>query len=187
MYKRHKIQSLLVLCVAIAAGLVFQLRYSFVAEAALTVASIELAVYVSAASTLLGSAFSRSLKKMVDSENSTKSMLGVLATYLRIAGVCSVITILISSLYLLKPDISAIQIAFPGSYLVLLKVASSIAVSLFLYNIFLMCLIMKFLITAMLNATLIQDDTPGPSQGANVSSVPRQKNKKTIKSNRRSS
>ena len=136
-------------------GIVCNLSYSHLADAAITVISISLAVIISVPTALLGSPFSKSLKAMTDKEKNTKSMLGVLATYLRVAGLCSILTIAVSSLYLLKPDTSAIQMLLSKNYAILSQIASALSLALFVYNVFLMWLVLKYLITAMMNATLL--------------------------------
>ena len=155
MYKRHKTLSVILFFTSFIIGMVLNLNYSSLADAAITVISIALAVIISVPAALLGSHFSKSLKAVSDKEKPTKSMLGVLAAYLRVAGFCCILTIAISSVYLLEPDTSALRTLLSKNYELICQTASALSLALFAYNIFLMWLILKYLITAMLNAALL--------------------------------
>lgn len=154
MYKRHKILSATLFLSSLIIGVELKLSYSLLAGAAITIISIALAVIISVPTALLGSPFSKSLKATRDKEKSTQSMLGVLAAYLRVAGFCSILTITVSSIYLLKPDTSALRAIIPKYYAMACQIVSALSLALFACSVFLMWLILKYLITAMLNASL---------------------------------
>ena len=154
MYKRHKILIIIVAVVVFAFSMLFQFHYSEISEVAITVISITLAVYITVATSLLGSSYSKSLKKMPDKEDPKKSMLGVLSCYLKQAGVFSVVTIIISSLYIIMPEFS-----IPEKLLTLYSITSSLvsafSCTLFSLNIVYMSLIMSFLIVSLNNAAFL--------------------------------
>ena len=157
MYKRHKIFVFLLAAVVLVISFIIPLQYSKIAETAITIISITLAVYISVATSLLGSAFSKSLKKLPDKENPRKSMLGVLSSYLKWAGVFSVFTIIISSLYIIWPDFIAINTNIQAAYAFSSRVFSAFSCSLFSVNIAFMSIVMKFLVVSLNNATVISD------------------------------
>lgn len=152
MYKRHRILSYILIFTAFASGIIFNLQYSKIAEVAVPVIAIALAMYIAVATALLGSPFSKSLKKVPDKENPQKSMLGRLASYLRIAGISSIITIAISTIYILEPQIVMIQTAFGKNYSGLLCFLSAASFALYVFDLYLMILILLLLIVALINA-----------------------------------
>ena len=154
MYKRHKrrlcIYSIIVFCVCY----IFNIDYALISEMAVTIISIALAVYIAAASVLLGSPFAKGLKRQIDTEDKTKSSLGVLSTYLHNAGVCSVVSIVVSCLYIISPSISvpfhikALQnlLAFKN---VAINLFSSLSCTLFCMNVFFLWHIFEFLVNSL--------------------------------------
>ena len=157
MYKRHKLFAALLFVIVLFVSLLVPLNYEKIAEVAITVISISLAVYISVATSLLGSAFSKSLKRLPDREDPHKSMLGVLSSYLRWAGAFSVMTIVISSIYLIWPEISDLSIAKMGIFSCLVRISSALACALFAINILFMGLIMEFLVVSLNNAAILRD------------------------------
>ena len=157
MYRRHKILSFVLLAITILLTMEFNIHYSRIAEVAITVISIALAVYISVSTALLGSSFSKSLKTLPDREHPEKSMLGVLRVYLKTAEIFSVATIISSSIYILKPDTPFLRGILKGAYPLLLQIVSSCSCFFFVYSICLMCLIMDFLIAALMNAATSSD------------------------------
>lgn len=109
MYKRHRIAEASIFVTILVVAFLLDVDYSKISEAAISVVSIALAVYIGAASVILGSDFADKLKRQRDIEIKTKTGLGVLASYLRIAGFCGLATIAISAVYLLDMDFQAIQ------------------------------------------------------------------------------
>ena len=159
MYKRHKIFGAILFSVIFLLSCLFKLDYTKIADSAISVVSIALGVYIGAASVILGSNFAGKLKSQPDSEIKTKTHLGVLATYLRIAGFLGIMTILVSSLYNLDIDIpliteQLIKTSF-GSWLInFLSVSfSSISCCLFAENLFFIWLILLFLINSLSKST----------------------------------
>ena len=157
MYKRHKILVFLLAIIVLGVSFFFSLHYSKIAEAAITIISITLAVYISVATSLLGSAFSKSLKKMPDKEDPQKSMLGVLSSYLKWAGVFSVLTIIISSLYIIWPDFTVTNTDIQAAYALASRAFSALSCSMFSVNIAFMSIIMKFLVVSLNNAAVMSD------------------------------
>lgn len=154
MYRRHKIACVALSLLTFFAAFILKADYSKIAEAAISVVSIALAVYIGAASVILGSNFADKLKKQKDSQIKTKTSLGVLATYLRLAGICGLLTLIISVVYLIGLDISSLgnTLAQWGQigYLPLFQhLFSAISCSLFVINIFYIWLILIFLINSM--------------------------------------
>ena len=100
MCKRHKVSSAVCMVLTIAGTFFLGIDYASIAEIAITVVAITLAVYTSVASVLIGNPYAHKMKKVRDSEVKTKTSLGVIASYLRGAGLCSTATIVISTIYL---------------------------------------------------------------------------------------
>lgn len=155
MYKRHKRLIVVIFIAIFIAAITLSADYSEIAETSISIMSIAVAVYISATSVILGSTYAEKLEGHVDSEITTSSSLGVLATYLRNAGTFAVIMIVISTIYVLKIDTPkpiAILLANNGWYTIgtlILRVFSSISCGLFAVNIVFMYLILRFLINSM--------------------------------------
>lgn len=144
MYKRHSIIISIIGLTTLAVSLIFNLPFKQFAEPALTVNSISIAVYIAAASALLGSKYSYELKKKIDPEINDKTKLGVLASYLNKAGTVSLISIIISCLYCVGFNVEGLEI--------LKKICNSIAYVCFSLSILFLFLILKLLIASMVNA-----------------------------------
>lgn len=157
MYKRHKILLTILAIVIFGASYYIPLCYNKIAEAAITVISITLAVYISVATSLLGSAFSRSLKRLPDTEDPTKSMLGVLSCYLKRAGAFSVVTIIISSIYIIWPGFSTSNAKVLILYSCAKRAFSALACTMFSINIVFMSIIMGFLVVSLNNAAVLRE------------------------------
>ena len=157
MYKRHKILLFFLSITVFVLSFIFKADYSLVSELVVTIISIALAVYIAAASVLLGSPFSKELKRQIDKEDKTKSLLGVLSVYLRKAGAYSIVSIIISCLYSISPSISvpfsieSIQHIFVYRDL-FVNIFSSISCTLFSANIFFLWQILKFIIFSLTKA-----------------------------------
>ena len=157
MYKRHKISVFLLAAVVLGISFFVPLHYSQISEAAITIISITLAVYISVATSLLGSAFSKSLKKLPDKEDPQKSMLGVLSSYLKWAGLYSILTIIISSLYIIWPRFTLTNTNIQVAYTFASRAFSAFSCSMFSVNIAFMSIIMKFLVVSLNNAAVMSD------------------------------
>ena len=144
MYKRHKVSIAVCMALTIARTFFLGIDYASIAEIAITVVAITLAVYTSVASVLIGNPYAHKMKKVRDSEVKTKTSLGVIASYLRGAGLCSTATIVISTIYLFEVD----GIRNPTIY----QVCSSLACGLFAVNILFMWLVFKFLVNTLTKA-----------------------------------
>ena len=80
MYKRHRIAGASIFVIILVVAFLLDADYSKISEAAISVVSIALAVYIGAASVILGSDFADKLKRQRDIEIKTKTGLGVLAS-----------------------------------------------------------------------------------------------------------
>lgn len=155
MYKRHKAASIVLFITVFLFSFLLKADYYKIAEAAISVVSIALAVYIGAASVILGSEFAGKLKKQKDGQIKTKTSLGVLATYLRVAGICSIVTLIISSIYTIDLDFQSVRNIFmlwncsEYFFQILPVLLSSFSCSLFSINVFFIWLILIFLINAM--------------------------------------
>lgn len=154
MYRRHKIACAVLFVLTFLAAFILKADYSKMADSAISVVSIALAVYIGAASVILGSDFAGKLKKQQDSQLTTKSSLGVLASYLRIAGICSLLTVIISAIYILDLDISffdnvLIKYTQVENAQIFQHLFSALSSSLFVINVFFIWLILIFLINSM--------------------------------------
>lgn len=153
MYKEHKVVLIVLFLVIFVCSLRWKINYAKIADDAITVVSIVLAVYIAVASALLGTPYAEKLKSK-DDYIPDKTKLGVLAAYLRIAGCLSVIILLISSLYVLELDVFSENLTFrfewvqniiENSHILI----SAISCALFFANILFMGLILKFLINSL--------------------------------------
>lgn len=153
MYKRHRIVSIILFAAIFIMTYLLKADYSQIAEAAIAIVSIALAVYIGAASVILGSHFAEKLKNQRDGEIGTKTSLGVLATYLRIAGIFGLVTIVISAVYALKVELPCEFLSCSTFGYSLLEIASQIlssfACGMFSLNILFIWLILLFLINSM--------------------------------------
>ena len=155
MYRRHKAAVIVLFVVVLVTTYLAEADYGKIAETAVAVIAIALAVYVGAASVILGSDFAQKLKSQRDDEIKTKTSLGVLAAYLRVAGVCSLATIAISVFYVLDLNVASFfswAISGEDGICVLDKVSlviSALSCGLFSINIVFIWLILIFLINSM--------------------------------------
>ena len=152
MYKRHKVYTVFLTLLTLFLCYGLNVDYSRIAENAVTVVSISFALHITVASSLLGSDYSRYLKKHTDPYNPTKSRLGVIVAYLQNAGIISVLTITISTLYMLMPDDFQMlsQSEFLNRHLDFLRrIISSASCALFAINFLFLWLIFIFLINSL--------------------------------------
>lgn len=150
MYKRHKRNVICLSVILLISCYFLRLDYKEIAEVGITVVSIELAVYIAAASVLLGSPYAHNLKHSVDPEIKTKTQLGVLTSYLRAAGILSVLTIVISSVFILLSDVIGFSLTDATTLTEnLYYVASAISLCLFGLNILFLWLIFQFLVNSL--------------------------------------
>lgn len=149
MYRRHKKVLLAVFVGTFFVTYCFNLEFAPIAEIAITVASIAMGVYIAAVSALLGSNYSRSLRQVTDKEYPTKTLLGVLAGYFRIAGTFCILLIAIGCIYTIptKVDMSLATIAY------IFRCGAAISYSVFSVNILFLWLILQFLINSLGKAT----------------------------------
>ena len=141
MYKRHRCQ--LTCCILIISVVAFILNLDFkeIADAALTVSSITMGVYIAAVSALLGSKYAEDLRGTIDSEYKTKTLLGVLADYFRCAGRWCITTIILSCIF-------HISLVFESNDC-FVQYASAFSFGAFAGNLLLFWLILIFLINSL--------------------------------------
>lgn len=154
MYRRHKIISMLLFVLVFVLCFLFKINYEKLAETAISVVSIALAVYISASSVLLGSDFAKKLKTAKDEKITTKTQLGVLSTYLRFAGGFSIATIIFSVWYIADVDMSFIlgllsKIECSNLIHFMSLALSSFSCGMFAINLLFIWLVLIFLINAM--------------------------------------
>lgn len=155
MYKKHKWSLLIIFVVSALASYFLKVNYSKIAGAAITVVSIALAVYIGAASCLLGSPYAEKLRSIRDEEDKTKTSLGVLAQYLRTAGGFGIATIITSSIAQMKIDLPSLLLYSPSNKSLLrfaqllVQIMSSASFGLFFVNVFFIWLILLFLINSI--------------------------------------
>lgn len=144
MYNRHKIAGFALFAITMALCYFTKLSYNDFAPTAITIVSISVAVYIAAMSALLGSPYADKLKSVPDKKIIGKTQLGVLTAYLRTAGSCGVLTIFISSLFLL-PKTIPLPLQFQ-------KIISSLSYGVFTINLLFLWLIFQFFATALINS-----------------------------------
>ena len=145
MYKRHKLFLLEVFVGSFFVAFFLNLDFSPIAEAAITVASIAMGVYIAAVSALLGSDYAKSLKTTTDKEHPTKTLLGVLADYFRIAGLFCVVLIVDGCLYLI-PTVWDTTGYFAAN---IFRCGSAFSYAVFSANILFLWLILIFLVNSL--------------------------------------
>lgn len=155
MYKKHKRLIAVLFVLIFILSLWLKADYSKIAEANISIMAIAIAVYIGATSVLLGSPYAEKMKKQQDAEISLKTSLGVLASYLRWAGLFGITTIVVSTLYVLNigstimdmiPDSSLLGDTFPQ---MVPQVLSAFSCSMFAVNLVFVYLILIFLINSM--------------------------------------
>ena len=145
MYKRHKLFLLAAFVGSFFVAFFLDLDFSPIAEAAITVASIAMGVYIAAVSALLGSDYAKSLKTTTDKEYPTKTLLGVLADYFRIAGLFCVVLIVDGCLYLI-PTVWDTTGYFAAN---IFRCGSAFSYAVFSANILFLWLILIFLVNSL--------------------------------------
>lgn len=146
MYFGHKIVIIITFALTSLISFLIKINYIEIAEIAVTVVSIALAVYISAATALLGSAYAKRMRKQQDKKIKDKSSLGVLANYLQNAGALGLATIIISCAYISK--------AFCCEHEFLVIFVSALSTGIFAVNLLFIWIILKFILTAMLNSVI---------------------------------
>lgn len=145
MYRRHKFLFLICFIGTLALAFFFNWKFGSVAEAAITVASIAMGVYIAAVSALLGSQYAKELKSKTDKEYPTKTLLGVLANYFRIAGTLCIFLIVISCIFLsnMKIDYTNLFLQF------FIRCWSALSYAVFAVNIQCLWFILTFLVNSL--------------------------------------
>ena len=155
MYRRHKVTVAVLFLLTSFLSFKLKADYNNIAEEAIAVVSIALAVYIGAASVLLGSPFAQRLKEHRDDLIRTKTSLGVLAEYLRVAGKFGLATIIVSTLFAVNLNVQPITnyletVGLDENMLTqTLNVFESITCGMFAVNIFFIWMILIFLINSL--------------------------------------
>lgn len=160
MYKQHIIACYVVGVSVFLCSYCFNFSYACIASDALTLVSIVLAVYIAVPSALLGSTYSRILKKSKDNKIPTQSLLGTLKKYLWKACSFGVTTLIISSYYIVRPHPFA-PIMLNNKYIEsidLERFFSSASLCVFSINIFFLWLITRLLLVFLFNAASNLDE-----------------------------
>lgn len=143
---RHKIVIIITFALTSLISFLIEINYIEIAEIAVTVVSIALAVYISAATALLGSNHAKRMRKQQDKKIKDKFSLGVLVNYLQNAGALGLATIIISCAYISK--------AFCCEHEFLVIFVSALSAGIFAVNLLFIWIILKFILTAMLNSVI---------------------------------
>ena len=155
MYTRDKVKVVLLFLLISYLAFWLMVDFKIIADSAIAVVGIALAVYIGTASVLLGSPFAQRLKEHRDEQIRTKTSLGVLAGYLRNAGKVGLATIIVSALFAANPDI---QPAIHGLQMIgvnpdvvpqVIRVVEAIACGMFAVNLFFIWRILIFLINSL--------------------------------------
>lgn len=161
MYRRHVLTLKALVFIATLFSYYLRFNYCSLAPHALTLVSIVVAVYIAAPSALLGSRYAQELKALRDTEDPTRSLLGVLSEYLKWACRFGLLTIIISSYYIVR------TVTFSGitaGSLCIEYILSALSCGIFCANIFFLWLISKFLIVSLSNA-VVMDNKRGKPKG----------------------
>ena len=145
MYKRHKVLLLICIVGTFLMAFFFNWEFEAVAEVAITVASIAMGVYIAAVSALLGSQYAQELKSKTDPEYPTKTLLGVLASYFRLAGASCVLLIIISCAFLIPTNLDLTN-NFVNLFF---RCGECLSYAVFAANIIFLWLILIFLVNSL--------------------------------------
>lgn len=149
MYNKDKVFLALCFITVFLISYIADISYVEFAQIALTVNSISFAVYIAAASALLGSKFAKELKQTVDNIKTDMTQMGILSKYLSTAGIISLGSIVISSMYCLPIDITV----FSNPHLItFFRLFDSISYSIFALSLSFLYLIFKLLVSSMVKS-----------------------------------
>ena len=120
----------------------FDLDYGNLAESGLTLSSIVLAVYIAAIVALINSDLSKKMQTTVSGARRDRTQLGVLVIYFKFAALCSLGTIVISSLLILLDNITFTE----PSVLCGLSLLSTLGLVFYVENLVFLVLILRFML-----------------------------------------
>lgn len=124
-------------------AVIFKLDYLRIAESGLTLSSIVLAVYIAAIIGLINSDLAKKMQKTPDAKQKDRTQLGVLTRYFKLASLCSIATIVISSIMLLIPP--AI-LTFPIVVSYVWPAVSTIGIVVYAENLVFLAMIIRFML-----------------------------------------
>ena len=124
-------------------AVIFKLDYLRIAESGLTLSSIVLAVYIAAIIGLINSDLAKKMHKTPDAKQKDRTQLGVLTRYFKLASLCSIATIVISSIMLLIPP--AI-LTFPIVVSCVWPAVSTIGIVVYAENLVFLAMIIRFML-----------------------------------------
>ncbi len=153
MYKRHKITTITVMVIITVISLVFDLDYEDMAANAIIFNVIALVAYMITISVMLGCPYIKKLRQSTDKEIPTKTALGVCSEYLRVAGISSILTITISSLYVLKFPEKLLELCPVLCDGIIPDLACAFSCGMLAINVMVMWLIFKFFIISLINSS----------------------------------
>lgn len=124
-------------------AVIFKLDYLRIAESGLTLSSIVLAVYIAAIIGLINSDLAKKMQKTPDAKQKDRTQLGVLTRYFKLASLCSIATIVISSMMLLIPPA---VLTFPIVVSYVWPAVSAIGIVVYAENLVFLAMIIRFML-----------------------------------------
>ena len=124
-------------------AVIFKLDYLRIAESGLTLSSIVLAVYIAAIIGLINSDLAKKMQKTPDAKQKDRTQLGVLTRYFKLASLCSIATIVISSIMLLIPPA---MLTFPVVVSYVWPAVSTIGIVVYAENLAFLAMIIRFML-----------------------------------------
>lgn len=153
MYKKHKVICFIAAVVSFFAAYIFNANYSKIADNAMTLVSIVIAVYITVASVLMGSTYAAAIKRIPDKINKGNSLLGTLKDYITDSMAFSILSIIISSLY----SFEIINIGeFWNGKIDGDRLFSALSCAIFALNIVFLWLIFRLMMVIMLNSAVLE-------------------------------
>ena len=142
MRKVDKVWCVLLTVLVSIVGYFLKIDYSKIASEGLTLASIVLAVYVSAMIGLINTDLAKKMANTLSAPKSEYTQLGQLTVYFKHASAYAVATIVISSIFLLVPELEVGSAVFD----VCLRVLSVFGLVVYALNLMFMGLILRFML-----------------------------------------
>lgn len=123
-------------------GYSLEIDYSKIASEGLTLSSIVLAVYVAAIIGLINTDLAKKMAKTLSAPKSEFTQLGQLTVYFRQASAYAIATIVISSIFLLIPELEVRNIVFDTC----MRVLSILGLIVYALNLLFLGLILRFML-----------------------------------------
>ena len=142
MRKIDKVWCVLLIVVVSVVGYFMDIDYSKIASEGLTLSSIVLAVYVSAMIGLINTDLAKKMAKTLSAPKSEFTQLGQLTVYFKRASAYAVATIVISSIFLLIPEMEESSAVLDAC----LRLISVLGLVVYALNLMFMGLILRFML-----------------------------------------